>query len=199
MKAPLILASQSASRRAMLDAAGVVYEAVPAHLDEAAMTARMVASGEEPREIGRALAHAKAQSVSAHYPGRWVVGSDSMVSVDRTLFDKPRSRDEAAEHLRQFSGKVIVLDSSVSLIRDGEIVDWVSDDARLEVRALSDAFIESYLDAEWPAIAACVGCFRIEGRGVQLFESIVGCHFTILGMPLLPLLGMLRKHRMSVA
>ncbi len=191
---PLILASQSASRRAMLDAAGILHEAIPAQIDEAAITAQMSVLGDGPREIARALALAKAQAVSALNPGRWVIGSDSMVSINRILFDKPQSREDAAAHLQQFSGQVLVLDSAVALVRDGRAIDWASDDAHLEVRQLSDAFIASYLDAEWPAIAACVGCFRIEGRGVQLFENIIGSHFTILGMPLLPLLTMLRKH-----
>ncbi len=192
--APLILASQSASRRVMLDAAGIEYDAMPAHIDEAAITAQMTANGDKPREITRALATNKAVAISILNPGRWVIGSDSMVSVNATLYDKPRSRSEAATHLRQFSEQVIRLDSAVSLVRDGHVVDGASDDAQLTVRRLSDAFIASYLDAEWPAIAACVGCFRIEGRGIQLFESITGSHFTILGMPMLPLLDRLRAH-----
>jgi septum formation protein len=89
---------------------------------------------------------------------------------------------------------VMVLDSAAVLVRDGAMVDWTSDDARLEVRALSEAFITAYLGSEWPAIAGCVGCFRIEGRGVQLFENIIGSHFTVLGMPLLPVLDFLRRH-----
>jgi septum formation protein len=183
----------------MLDAAGIVFEVHPADIDESAITEAMRANDQGPRAIGCALAEAKALAVSSAFPDRLVIGSDSMVSVDGQLFDKPKSRDDAAMHLRAFSEKVIVLDSSVALVRDGMIIDWSSDDARLEVRELSDAFIETYLDAEWPAIAACVGCFRIEGRGVQLFENIIGNHFTILGMPLLPLLAMLRTHRVIVA
>jgi septum formation protein len=199
MTAPIILASGSASRKAMLDAAGLPFDVYPAAIDETAITDAMQAQGEGPRAIARALAEAKALAVSAGFPGRWVVGSDSMVSVNRQLFDKPRSRDDAAAHLRAFSQDVIMLDSSVALARDGVIIDWASDDAHLEVRALSDEFIETYLDDEWPAVASCVGCFRIEGRGVQLFENIIGNHFTILGMPLLPLLAMLRTHGVMAA
>jgi septum formation protein len=183
----------------MLEAAGVGFDVHPADIDEAAITTAMRGAGEGPRAIGTALAKAKALAVSAQHPGRWVVGSDSMISVDGALFDKPVSRDNAADHLRAFSEKVIVLDSSVALARDAVIVDWASDDAHLEVRALGEAFIEDYLDAEWPAIAACVGCFRIEARGVQLFENMIGNHFTILGMPLLPLLAMLRAHGITIA
>jgi septum formation protein len=190
----IVLASKSASRQAMLQAAGIGFEAHPADLDEIALTNDMVAQGEGPRAIAKALAEAKASAVSVCFPGRWVVGSDSMVSVNGQLFDKPVSRENAADHLRAFSERVIVLDSSVALARDGVIVDWASDDAHLEVRRLSEAFIAAYLDAEWPQIAHCVGCFRIEGRGVHLFENVIGSHFTILGMPLLPLLAMLRTH-----
>lgn len=194
MTVPLILASASASRRAMLEAAGITFDVIPATIDEVALTKARLANGEAPRAIARALAEAKALALSAAHPGRWVVGSDSMVSVAGRLFDKPRSRTEAAAHLLAFSKQEMLLDSSVVLARDSVVVDAASDDARLGVRSLSDAFIKQYLDAEWPAIAACVGCFRIEGRGVQLFETTIGSHFTILGLPLLPLLAMLRNH-----
>jgi septum formation protein len=190
----LILASRSASRQAMLDAAGVVYDSVPADVDEAGITASLAGEGQGPREIARALATAKALHVSHAHPGRWVLGSDSIVSVDGQMFDKPVSIEDAADHLRAFSGTVMVLDSAAVLVRDGAVVDWTSDDAGLEVRALSESFITAYLGSEWPAIAGCVGCFRIEGRGVQLFENIIGSHFTVLGMPLLPVLDFLRRH-----
>ncbi|WP_310468517.1 Maf family protein, partial [Sphingomonas sp.] len=118
---------------------------------------------------------------------------DSVVTVDGRTFDKPASCAEAAEHLRFFSGKPMTLTSAVALACDGEI-DWsVSDSATLHLRILSDEFIAAYLDAEWPAVAGCVGVFRMEGRGVTLFSSVEGSHFTILGMPLLPLLGALRE------
>jgi septum formation protein len=190
----LILASRSASRRAMLDAAGVGYEAVPADVDESGIKAKLNSEGQDARGIARALATAKALHVSKAYPGRWVLGSDSIVSVGDQMFDKPESRDDAALHLRRFSGQLMVLDSAAVLVRDGAVVDWTSDDARLEVRQLSEDFIESYLATEWPAIAGCVGCFRVEGLGVQLFDRITGSHFTVLGMPLLPVLDFLRRH-----
>ena len=189
----LILASQSASRRAMLDAAGVAFDVLPAHIDEASVKSELLKDGADARAIGKTLAIEKALSVSRANPGRLVLGTDSIVSVGDELFDKPVSRGDAAAHLRRFSGRMMTLDSSAALARDGEIVDWRSDDAHLEVRVLSEAFIERYLTEEWPAIAACVGCFRIEGVGVQLFECVTGSHFTILGMPLLPVLAMLRE------
>jgi septum formation protein len=188
----IILASGSASRRDMLTAAGVEFEIITTPVDEGVIKDRMAAEGAGPREIACELAKAKALAVSALHPGRLVLGGDSMVSIGRRMFDKPTSRANAAEHLRAFSGQMMVLDSSAAMAKGGAIIDWRSDDAHLEVRTLSDAFIESYLDVEWPAISACVGCFRIEARGVQLFERITGSHFTVLGMPLLPVLEMLR-------
>ena len=180
----LILASTSPIRRQLLDAAGVEHEAVAPNVDEAAVKARH----SDPAQIAGELAAAKACSVS----GEWVIGSDSVVSVDGRLFDKPRDRAEAGEHLRFFSGKAMVLTSAVALAHGG-VEDWRHvGSATLQVRFLSDAFIEQYLGAEWPEVGYCVGVFRLEGRGVQLFETIDGDHFTILGIPLLPLLGALR-------
>jgi septum formation protein len=185
----LILASSSPIRRTMLDAAGVDYVAIAADVDEAAIKASLA----EPAEAASALAAEKARAVSEARPADWVIGSDSVVSVGGRTFDKPRDRDQAAEHLRLFSGKPMQLTSAVALARGG-VVDWVHvQSATLQVRTLSDAFIEVYLNAEWPAVSYCVGVFRLEGRGVQLFESIGGDHFTILGMPLIPLLGALRQ------
>ena len=187
----LILASSSAIRRQMLDAAGVGHEAVAADVDESAVKKRL----DSPAEIAVHLAKAKAVDVSTGRPDAWVIGSDSVVSVAGRRFDKPRSRDEAADHLRFFSGKTMELTSAVALARAGA-VDWShAETARLHVRELSDAFIQSYLDAEWPAVGHCVGVFRLEGPGVQLFERIEGDHFTILGMPLLPLFAALRDRR----
>jgi septum formation protein len=187
----LILASKSASRRAMLDAAGVAYEAVPADLDERGVEVGL--AGATPGEVAEALSVAKAAAVAALHPGALVLGSDSLVVVGGRRFDKPRSVEEAAEHLRFFSGRVMELHSAAALVRDGGCEWSHASIARLHVRALSDDFIAHYLSLEWPAISDTVGAFRIEGPGVQLFESIEGDQFTVLGMPLLPLLGALRE------
>ena len=188
---PLILASNSASRRAMLKAAGIAFEAQGADIDERALEADM--AGADPAEVAQALAAAKAVAVSQHDCHRLVLGSDSLVEVDGRRFDKPQSREEAAEHLRYFSGKVMRLHSAAALAADCRIT-WIGHNmASLHVRALSDQFIDSYLDAEWPAVSACVGVFRIEGRGVQLFEAIIGDQFTVLGMPLLQVMAALRE------
>ncbi len=188
----LILASKSASRRSMLDAAGVSYEAIPAEVDERALETEM--HDANPTEIAEALAVAKAAAVARANEAAFVLGSDSLVVAGGKRFDKPADRDDAARHLRFFSGKVIELHSAAALVR-GQICEWSHADlARLHVRELSDAFIEHYLAHEWPEIGHTVGCFRIEAMGVQLFERIEGDQFTVLGMPLLPVLRALREH-----
>jgi septum formation protein len=191
----LILASSSAIRRAMLDAAGVEHEAVSPDIDESQLKAKLG----DPAEIASALAGAKAKSVSGVRQDEWVIGSDSVVSVDGRLFDKPRDRAEATEHLRFFSGKAMQLSSAVALAH-GATVDWRHvETAILQVRPLSGEFIDTYLDVEWPEVGYTVGVFRLEGRGVQLFERITGDHFTILGMPLIPLLGAIRERGLLLA
>lgn len=189
----IVLASGSASRRAMLEAAGVAFEIVRPQVDEDAAKESLKAEGIEARGLADALAELKAISVSRRQPGRIVIGSDSIVALaDGTMLDKPDSRARAAEQLRMMRGGTHKLVSAVVAARDGVPVWRHVDTAKLHIRAFSDAFIETYLDAEWPAIAGCVGCFRIEGPGVQLFSKVEGSQFTILGMPLLPLLGWLR-------
>ncbi len=192
MTAPIILASKSRSRMEMLRAADVAFASHPAELDERALETEM--AGADPSEIAQGLAAAKAASVSSLKPAALVLGSDSLVTVDGQRFDKAATRAQAAEHLQFFSGKAMQLHSAAALARGGRIV-WLDHAmASLHVRGLSDAFIDEYLDAEWPEVGFCAGVFRIEGRGVHLFERIIGDHFTILGMPLLPVLAALREH-----
>lgn len=187
----IVLASTSASRRAMLTAAGVPHEALPAHLDEDAVKAGMADAS--PRDLADALAEMKALKISQRVPGTLVLGCDSVVAVeDGTLLDKPVDRAEAERHLRLLSGKRHDLYSAAVIAENGRPVWRHVDRARLSVRSLSDAFIAEYLDLEWPAISGCVGCYRIEGPGVQLFSRIEGSHYTILGMPLLNILDYLR-------
>lgn len=176
----------------MLDAAGVSYVAQPAHVDEGAVKQALLDEGQPPRAIADALAELKAMKIAQAEPDAMVIGSDSVVSVAGKLFDKPIDRANAAEHLRAFSGQTMLLTSAVVLASGGQAIWRHVGEARLDVWPLSEAFIERYLDAEWPAISGCVGCFRIEGPGVQLFSALHGDYFTILGMPLLPLLGQLR-------
>ncbi len=185
----IVLASKSASRRTMLGAAGVEFEVRPAAIDERALETRMEGSG--PGEIALALAEAKALSVDGG--DRPVLGSDSVVSVGKKRFDKPASRAQAVEHLRFFSGKTMELHSAAAIAHEGAIRWHTLAKATLKVRELSHDFIEAYLAAEWPEVSQCVGVFRIEALGPQLFESIEGDMFTVLGMPLLPVLGALRE------
>jgi septum formation protein len=185
----LILASGSSIRRQMLEDAGVEFEVARPDIDEDAAKKGQT----EPNKVAVELARAKALAVSASQPGDWVIGSDSVVAAGGRLFNKPASREEAAKHLRFFSGQTMQLTSGVALARDGR-VDWSDVEvAQLTVRQLSDEFIGSYLEAEWPEVGHTVGVFRMEARGVQLFQAIAGDHFTILGMPLIPLLNALRQ------
>jgi septum formation protein len=173
----------------MLEDAGVAHKIVRPEVDEVALKDGQTKAA----EIAVELARAKALAVSASNPNDWIIGSDSVVSVDGRPFDKPRSREEAEDHLRFFSGQKMILTSAVALARSGAI-DWSAvENAELGVRRLSDEFIEAYLNAEWPEVGYCVGVFRMEGPGVQLFDRVDGNYFTILGMPLIPLLGALRE------
>jgi septum formation protein len=185
----IVLASKSASRQAMLTAAGVAFEARPAAVDERAIEADLL--GARPDQVALALAEAKALAIAE--AERLVLGSDSLVVVGDRRFDKPASREEAAEHLRAFSGRMMLLHSAAAIARKGAIVWRHAALASLQVRELSEEFIAAYLDAEWPEVSGCVGVFRIEALGVQLFDRIEGDHFTVLGMPLLPVLGALRE------
>jgi septum formation protein len=187
----LILASQSASRRAMLDAAGIPFTATFAGVDEDAAKASMVhLSG---RDLADALAELKAVKVSLRHPEALVLGCDSTVTApDGTLIDKTTSREEAAAQLRRFAGATHRLSSAAVIAQRGQPIWRHVDTAKLTMRNFSDAFLESYLDAEWPAIGGCVGGYRLEGLGAQLFSKIEGSHFTILGLPLLQLLDWLR-------
>jgi len=187
----IVLASQSASRKAMLEAAGVPFEARAATVDEAELKRELI--GVPGADVATILAEAKAISVSMAMPGRLVLGGDSVVEVAGRQFDKPVSRANAAEHLAFFSGQTMALSSAVVLVRNGVVLWRHVETARLKVRQLSPGFIDSYLDQEWPEVAACVGVFRIEAQGVQLFETIEGSHFTVLGMPLLAVLAALRN------
>lgn len=189
----LILASQSASRRAMLDAAGVPFAAMAAGVDEESMKTGLRAEGISPRNLADALAELKATKLSRRHPTDLVLGCDSTVAFDDgTMIDKADSREEQRELLLRLSGQRHKLYSAAVICEGGTPVWRHVDTATLHVRPLGAAFIDAYLDAEWPAIGGCVGGYRIEGHGAQLFAKIEGSQFTILGLPLLPLLDYLR-------
>lgn len=189
----VILASASASRQAMLAAAGVQPEIVPASIDEHAIKHALLSAGAAPRDIADQLADAKAVRISASHPDTLVIGSDSVVALaDGTMLDKPESLAQGRAHLEAMSGTIVTLMSAVVVAETGQPVWRHCGVAKLRVRPLSPAFLDHYLVHEWPAIRHCVGCFRIEAMGVQLFDHIEGDYFTILGMPLIPLLTYLR-------
>ena len=173
----------------MLRAAGVDFDIRPAAVDEAAIKRKML--GMDAACIAQALADTKALAK----PGDLVLGADSVVELDGMLIGKCASRVEAASLLSRLSGKTHRLVSAAALARKGEIVWRHLGEARLTMRALSEAFIADYLTAEGDALLACVGCYRLEGRGAQLFESFEGDYFSILGLPLLPLLAELRRQQ----
>jgi septum formation protein len=189
----LLLASKSAARRQMLEAAGVAFETVEAELDEEAAKAGLWGAGFDARGVAEELAQLKALSVSAGV-GDLVLGSDQTLERgDGTLLGKPASRDEALGQLLSLGGTTHHLHSAAVVAENGEAIWWQCETVVLTMRPLSDAFLEDYLDREYDHVRWSVGGYRIEGLGAQLFDRIEGSHFAILGMPLLPLLGYLRE------
>jgi septum formation protein len=189
----LILASQSAARRAMLEQAGVPFEARSPELDEEAAKAGLVGAGFEPRGVAEELAQLKALSIEAD-PADLVLGSDQVLELDEgEMLSKPESREEAYDQLCALSGRTHFLHSAAVIAQNGEGIWWHSETAELAMRPLGSAFLQTYLDREYEAVRWNVGGYRIEGMGAQLFDRIEGSHFAILGMPLLPLLAYLRE------
>jgi septum formation protein len=186
----LILASQSRARQMLLANAGISFEAVPADIDERALQKNSGLS--VPGEIAGLLAREKACFVSAKNPGRYVVGADQTLALANRLFSKPAGRAQAAEQLRLLAGHTHELHSAVAVARDGKIAFSDVVVARMTMRRLDESEIEAYLDQAGQAVTTSVGAYQLEGLGVHLFERIDGDHFTILGLPLLPLLAFLR-------
>ncbi|MCC8933225.1 Maf family protein [Rhizobium sp. 'Codium 1'] len=199
MGLPLILASGSKARQTLLKNAGLEFVAVPASVDERAIEERMPVANRDPVTIARHLAIAKATAVSRLNPGALVIGCDQTMSLGSRIFHKAASIDEAGETLRSLRGQAHFLNSAVCLIQDGRVL-W-SDVSRacMQVRDFSDAFLAGYLERNGPAILSSVGCYQLEGEGVHLFDAIAGDYFTILGLPLLPLLAALRQHGINHA
>lgn len=189
----IVLASQSASRRAMLTAAQVPFEALSPGVDEEAAKDALRADGLDARALADALAELKALKVSRRVPGALVLGCDQTLSLDDgSMIDKALDREDAARILRLLSGRVHHLHSAAVISLNGEAIWRHVERVRMHVRPLSEAFIAAYLDSDWDALRWCVGCYRIEGPGAQLFNKVEGSQFAIQGLPLLPLLDFLR-------
>ena len=190
-KHSIILASQSRARQMLLGNAGIDFEAVAAELDERAV---QQASGlSSPGDIAALLAREKALAVSSRRPGQYVIGADQTLALGFRLFSKPAGRAQAAEQLRALAGHSHELYSAVAVALGGAIVFEAASIARMTMRELAEAEIDAYLNEAGEAVTTSVGAYQLEGLGVHLFEQIEGDHFTILGLPLLPLLAFLRS------
>ena len=188
---PLILASKSAARRAMLENAGVAFQVCVAGVDEDAIKA---ASGDlDAGTLAVRLAEAKALAVSRDNQAAWVLGSDQTLAFDGGLVSKARSLDAARDRLRAMRGRTHQLHSGAALAIGGAVVWSGVDTVQMRMRDVSDAFLDAYLAAEGEALLACVGSYRLEGLGSQLFEAVEGDYFTVLGLPLWPVLAELRR------
>jgi septum formation protein len=188
---PLVLASKSAIRRTLLEVAGVSIEVCPADLDERGLEAK--APLQAPVAIAALLAREKACFVGRSRPGRLVLGADQTLSLDGARFSKPADRAAARDQLRSLSGRSHELYSAVAFVHDGAVLFEHVGVARLTMRALSDGFLDDYLDAVGDAATASVGAYQLEGLGIQLFERIDGDYFTVLGLPLMTALDFLRR------
>lgn len=191
---PVILASASTSRAQILRAAGVPHEIEPANVNEADVKLSLAQEGAVPLAVAETLAKLKAQYVSRRHGGALVIGADQVLECDGQLFDKPADLDQARAHLMALRGRRHTLIAGVSVVRDGEVIWHYNDHAHLEMRDLSDSFIECYIEQMGDPICETVGAYKLEGLGAQLFSAVEGDFFSILGLPLLPLLGVLRDH-----
>lgn len=193
-KSPLILASQSSARKMLLANAGLEFKAVTADIDERGIQAASALSN--PREIALLLAREKAKAISANHPGSYVIGADQILALGNRLFNKPAGRPQALAQLRDLAGNSHELNSAVAVAHDGQIVFEDVAVARMTMREMTEDELSAYLDAAGDAVTTSVGAYQLESLGIHLFERIEGDHFTILGLPLLPLLAFLRGERL---
>lgn len=192
MSQRLVLASKSVTRRGVLEDAGVPFEAAGSGVDEEAAKRDLLAASATPRQVAEALAQKKALAVSAGRPD-WVLGADQTLEFEGRLYDKAETIEAARERLLTLRGRPHQLHSAVAVARDGAVVWREVESATLTMRGFSDEFLEAYLAAEGEAVLGSVGCYRLEGLGVQLFSKVEGDYFTILGLPLMGLLDLLRR------
>jgi septum formation protein len=193
MSEPVILASASRARADMLQAAGVSIEVVPARVDESELKIALKSQGVDPADVAIALAELKALQVSRSHPGRLVLGADQMLDCDGAWFDKPENRDAARAQLLSLRGRKHRLTSAAVLARDGARIWHHAAAAHLTMRGFTDTFLDLYLNEAGEAVMSSVGAYQLEGLGAQMFERIEGDYFVILGMPLLPVLDILRE------
>lgn len=191
---PLILASQSLARRELLANAGITFEAMPADIDERGIQQKSGLTA--PGEIAALLAERKAAFISLRHPGRYVLGADQTLALGDRMFNKPAGREQAADQLAALAGRTHELHSALAVVCDGATLFTNVSVAHMTMRKLDDAAINAYLDAAGDKVTTSVGAYQLEGLGVHLFELIEGDHFTILGLPLLPLLSFLRGEEM---
>lgn len=199
MVPPLILASGSKTRQALLKNAGLQFTAAPADVDERAIEEGLPSDERDPVSVAKHLALAKAIEVSQRNPGAYVIGCDQTMSLGDRIFHKASSRDEACQTLKTLRGKAHFLNSAVCLVRDGDLLWSEMSRACMQVRDFSDAFLDGYLKRNGDSVLSSVGCYQLEGEGIQLFDAIAGDYFTILGLPLLPLLAALRDYGINHA
>ena len=193
LKKPLVLASSSASRAAILKSAGLAFTAIPARIDETALIESLLAEGAKPRDIADALAEAKTLKVAANVPApALVIGADQLLVCEGRIFEKPRDRAEAVSHLTFLQGKTHELVGGVCGATASAVIWRHVSVARLTLRTMDAAAIEDYLDAAGPDVLNSVGCYHLEGLGVHLMSRIDGDYYSILGLPILPVLDFLR-------
>lgn len=194
MSRPVVLASTSSARRALLSAAGVEHEAISPGVDEAAAKTALLADRASPREVADALAELKAVRASLKRPGALTIGADQTLDLDGALFDKAETLEAARERLGLLRGRTHLLHSAVVVALDGAPIWREVPSARLTMRPFTDAYLDGFLARHGEGLLGSVGCYRLEDEGVQLFSKIEGDYFTILGLPMLGLLDLLRRH-----
>jgi septum formation protein len=191
---PLILASKSRARAALLQQARIPFVIETAEIDERAVEAPLRASGADARAIAAHLAQAKARALAGRHPDRLILGADQTLALNGRMFTKPTGREEALEQLRALAGREHALHSALCVAQGSNLLFETTETALMAMRPLSEVFLAAYADAAGPALMASVGAYQVEGLGIQLFEHIDADHSTILGLPLIPLLAFLRRH-----